>query len=177
MVEAGSPLAQSRVTGAFWLLCVAGGFYGYFAAKGTHAGQDAILIAGCAYLVVTVLLYALLRPVNPVVALLQGALGIVGIATSGDGSFYFGVQCILIGYLVIVSTFLPRTIGVLMVLAGIAQLLFFSTLLPAAFTHKFASIGYVTDGVGEIAMALWLLFIGVNPSRWHAAAARTSVAA
>src|SRR5579883_1617603 len=120
---------------------------------------------------------ALLRPVNPIVALLQGAFGIVGIATSGDGSFYFGVQCILIGYLVIESTFLPRTIGVLMVLAGIAQLLFFSTLLPAAFTHKFASIGYVTDGVGEIAMALWLLIMGVNPSRWLAAASRTSVAA
>ncbi|HZT13996.1 MAG TPA: DUF4386 family protein, partial [Candidatus Baltobacteraceae bacterium] len=88
-----------------------------------------------------------------------------------------GVQCILIGYLVIESTFLPRTIGVLMVLAGIAQLLFFSTLLPAAFTHRFAPIGYAADGVGEIAMALWLLIMGVNPSRWLAAAARTSVAA
>lgn len=164
-----SPLLQSRVAGAFWILCVIAGIYGYFPGRGTHLGKDAILVAGAAYLVVTLLLYTLLRPVNPSVALVAAGFGFVGIATSGDSSAYFGVQCILVGYLVILSTFLPRTIGVLMILAGLGQLLFFSTLLPEWFTHKYASIGYITDGVGEIGLALWLLFVGVNVARWQTA--------
>ena len=157
-----SPLVQSRVAGASWMLCVVAGIYGYFLGRGTHLGKDAILVAAAAYLVVTVLLYTLLRPVNSSVALVAAGFGLVGIATSGDSSAYFGVQCILIGYLVVLSTFLPRTIGVLMVLAGLGQLLFVSTLLPEWFTHKYGPIGYIADGVGEIAFALWLLFIGVN---------------
>ena len=167
-----SPLVQSRVAGAFWMLCVITSIYGYFPGRGTHLGKDASLVAGAAYLVVTILLYTLLRPVNSSVALLAAGFGLVGIATSGDSSAYFGVQCILVGYLVVLSTFLPRAIGVLMILAGLGQLLFFSTLLPEWFTSKYGPIGYVADGVGEIAFALWLLFMGVNVARWQMAASR-----
>ena len=164
-----SPLLQARIAGLFWVICIAGGIYGYFPARGTHLGKDSILIAGAAYLVVTVLLYTLLRAVNQIVAMLAAAFGIIGIATSGEGSFYFGIQCILVGSLVMMSTFLPRVLGILMVLAGLGQALFVSTLLPAHIAVKLAPIGFISDGIGEIAFALWLLIVGVNVAQWHRA--------
>jgi len=165
----------ARVTGFFWMLCVVGGIYGYFPGKGTHLGKEALLVAGAAYLVVTVLLYVLLRPVNSTVAALAAGFGVVGIATSGDGSFYFGIQCVLLGYLVWNSEFLPRTLGALMVLAGVAQLLFFSTLFPELASSRIASIGYFVDGAGEIALALWLLVFGVSETAWRNAHVRQAV--
>src|SRR5271167_1797967 len=36
----------------------------------------------------------------------------------------FGVHCVLTGYLIVKSTFLPRILGVLMVLAGLGYLIF-----------------------------------------------------
>jgi len=54
------------------------------------------------------------------------------------GLVFFGFWCVLIGYLIFRSTFLPRIIGMLEVLAG----------------------------PGETSLMLWLLVKGVNEQRW-----------
>jgi hypothetical protein len=170
-------ITLARITGGFWIYCIVAGIYGLFPGRGTHLGHDAVITALAAYLVVSVLLYALLLPVNPNLALLAAVFGIVGVATSGDVSFYTGIQCVLIGYLIIRSTYIPRTIGALMVIAGLGQIVALSTLLPSPHPSLLDRIGFITDGAGEIAFALWLLIIGVNAVEWSKISERAAVPA
>lgn len=81
---------------------------------------------------------------------------------------FFGFYCILIGYLIFRSTFLPRIIGVLMSLAGLAYVTntlatFLSLPLPMHLAHVVPVLG----GLGELSLMLWLLVMGVNPRRWQ----------
>src|SRR5438552_17219999 len=110
----GEPELAARIAGAFYLVTVLTSLFGFFVARGTHAGDLSNLVAGAAYVVVTMLLYQLLKPVNPGLSLLAAFFGLVGISHSGNSLFFFGFYCMLLGYLIFKSTFLPRTIGVLM---------------------------------------------------------------
>jgi Domain of unknown function (DUF4386) len=76
---------------------------------------------------------------------------------------FFGFYCLLIGYLIFRSTFLPRILGVLMVFAGLGWLSFLSP--PLA---KYLSLYTLALGLlGEGSLMLWLLVIGVNAARWE----------
>lgn len=75
---------------------------------------------------------------------------------------FLGLYCILIGYLIFRSTFLPRILGVLMILAGSGWLAF---LAPPVADH----LSLYIEGLGilaEVLLMLWLLVFGVNPQRW-----------
>ena len=74
---------------------------------------------------------------------------------------FFGFFCILTGYLIFKSTFLPRIIGVLMVIAGLG----WSTFLSSPFGAKYFPY-VVAAAIGEGLLTLWLLVIGVNETRW-----------
>ena len=76
----------------------------------------------------------------------------------------FGISCLLIGYLVCRSTFLPSSLGVLMVVAGSAYL---NLLMPALGNRLFIPWIVVPAVVGEASFTLWLLFMGVKADRWH----------
>ncbi len=78
------------------------------------------------------------------------------------GLVFFGLYCLLIGYLIFRSTFLPRIIGVLMILAGLSYLMFLSPPL-ARYLQPYILF---FPGVGQISLTLWLLVIGVNEQRW-----------
>jgi len=78
------------------------------------------------------------------------------------GLVFFGLYCLLIGYLIFRSTFLPRIIGVLMMLAGLSYLIFFSTPL-ARYLQPYILF---FPGVGQISLTLWLLVMGVNVQGW-----------
>jgi hypothetical protein len=65
------------------------------------------------------------------------------------------------GYLIFKSTFLPRTLGVLMMVAGSAWMLFLS---PSLGTRLFPYI--LASDIGEALLILWLLVVGVNAERW-----------
>jgi hypothetical protein len=82
----------------------------------------------------------------------------------------FGFWCVLIGYLIIRSTFIPRAIGVLEVLAGLCWLTFLWT--PLA--HSLSPYNQALAGFGEMSLTLWLLVMGVNVDRWKETAARDS---
>jgi len=75
----------------------------------------------------------------------------------------FGVHCVLTGYLIVKSTFLPRILGVLMVLAGLGYLIF---LWPPLGDRLFFPYIVVPGVVGEGSLTLWLLVMGVNNMRW-----------
>jgi Domain of unknown function (DUF4386) len=78
------------------------------------------------------------------------------------GLVFFGLYLLLIGYLIFRSTFLPRIIGVLMMLAGLSYLMF----LSPALARSLQPYILVFPGVGQISLTLWLLAIGVNEQRW-----------
>ena len=76
---------------------------------------------------------------------------------------FFGFWCALIGYLIVRSTFLPRIIGILEVIAGLCWL----TFLWPPLAHYLSPFNQVTAAVGELSLMLWLLVMGVNAERWH----------
>jgi Domain of unknown function (DUF4386) len=78
------------------------------------------------------------------------------------GLVFFGFWCILIGYLIFRSTFLPRIIGALEVLAGLGYL----TLLWQPLAHYLYPYNLALAGPGEISLLLWLLVKGVNVRKW-----------
>jgi hypothetical protein len=78
------------------------------------------------------------------------------------GLVFFGLYCLLIGYLIFRSTYLPRIVGVLMMLAGLSYLTFLSPPLARSLQPYIL----VFPGVGQISLTLWLLVMGVNEQRW-----------
>jgi hypothetical protein len=84
-----------------------------------------------------------------------------------NGSFvFFGFYCILVGYLIFKSAFLPRILGAGMVMAGLGWLTFLSPPL----THHLSPY-ILAVGIGEVSLTLWLLVAGVNAERWKQQAA------
>jgi hypothetical protein len=79
------------------------------------------------------------------------------------GLVFFGLYLLLVGILILKSTFLPRILGVLMVLAGLSYVLFLSPPLVWSLQPYIL----VFPGVGQISLCLWLLVIGVNAQRWR----------
>jgi hypothetical protein len=70
----------------------------------------------------------------------------------------FGFYCLVIGYLIFKSTFLPRVVGVLMAFAGLAWLTFLSPALAKHLSPYILAPGLI----GEGSLTLCLLLIGVN---------------
>jgi uncharacterized membrane protein len=79
---------------------------------------------------------------------------------------FFGCYCLSIGYLIFRSTFLPRTLGPLLVIAGLCYQInsFANFLSPAFAANLFPYI--LMPGAAEILLCLWLLVVGVNVQRW-----------
>lgn len=75
---------------------------------------------------------------------------------------FFAVYCLLIGYLILMSTFLPRILGALMVLAGVGWLTFLYEPLGDFLSPYVQLLGIVA----EASLMLWLLVMGVRVERW-----------
>jgi hypothetical protein len=166
-----SPRLRARLAGGLYFFCLmtAGGgetfLHGWL---NYAAGYIAVL--GMA--VVTLLLYSIFKPVNRSVALLAAAINLVGLVFEAlrlnprgvDIALVFtGVSCLLAGYLIFRSTFLPRILGALMALAGLCWITYLSPSLA-----DFLSPWNVAVGVlGEVLVYLWLLVKGVNERRWN----------
>jgi Domain of unknown function (DUF4386) len=83
---------------------------------------------------------------------------------------FFGGYDLLIGYLAFRSTFLPRLIGVFMMITGLGWLTFLIPPLAAQLSP--ANVG--AGAFGEFAMILWLLVMGINAQRWQERASGAS---
>ena len=76
---------------------------------------------------------------------------------------FFGCYCVVIGYLILRSTLLPRILGALMALGGLGWLTFVSPELSLRLSPYNMAPGIF----GETALTVWLLAVGVNTSRWN----------
>lgn len=80
---------------------------------------------------------------------------------------FFGTACLLLGIVIYRSLFLPRILGVLMVIAGSCYLIgsLARLLSPAFASHLFPYI-LLPGALGEWSLTVWLLVIGVNVQKW-----------
>ena len=85
----------------------------------------------------------------------------------GIGLIFFGCVCLVQGYLIFRSGFLPKTIGVLMALAGLSYLTNSITLLLAPAYAEMVVPVLALALLGELALALWLIVKGVNVPKWN----------
>jgi Domain of unknown function (DUF4386) len=85
----------------------------------------------------------------------------------GVGLIFFGFACLCRGYLIFKSGYFPRFLGVLMALAGLGYLSNSLALLlaPALASALFPAV-LAPAFVGELSLALWLTFKGVNVQQW-----------
>ncbi len=168
-----SPGFKARIAGVFYLLSFITGIWAY--ASGRFVAN---LIATVCYVAVTLLFYDLFKPVNKAVSLLAAFFSLAGCVVGALSLFhltsfpinnlvFFGFYCLLIGYLIFRSTFLPRALGVLMAFGGLGWLTFLSP--PLA---KYLSPYNMAPGIlGEGVLTVWLLVFGLNV-RWNEQAAQ-----
>jgi len=132
-----------------------------------------VMLMGCAMLAVTALFY--LAPL----VILQGGAALSSFTTAqlqalavaflrlntyafDMHTVFFGVWCVLAGYLIFKSRFLPRVLGILLMVSGLAWMLYFS---PPLAVHLFPFIA-AASAIGEIPLELWLIVFGLNEARW-----------
>jgi len=85
----------------------------------------------------------------------------------GIGLIFFGCVCLVQGYLIFKSGFLPKTIGVLMALAGLSYLTNSITLILAPAYAEMVVPVLALALLGELALSLWLFVKGVNVPKWN----------
>jgi hypothetical protein len=77
---------------------------------------------------------------------------------------FFGTWLFPLGYLVYRSGFLPRSLGVLLLLDGIAVMIWFLQALLLPDYPAIRTPGLVISLIAEVGLALWLLVVGVKPA-------------
>lgn len=80
---------------------------------------------------------------------------------------YFGGFCLSLGYLIYKSDFMPRVIGILLAIEGIAYFANSFTLFLAPQHASFVFSLLMVSALAEMILCLWLLFMGVNTERWE----------
>jgi len=230
-----SPQTYARLGGVLYLMCIVVPLFGEIFVRGrlivrgdaaatasNILASETLFRAGLAGDALTwlcdiglaVILYVLLKPVNPNVALLAAFLRATFVAVyavaklfllaalvilGGDdflkafepqklqalsylslrlhgyafgfSLIFFGVHCSVIGYLIYKSGYMPRIIGVLLIIAGPGYLInsFAQILDPALGSSLFPWI-VLPAFPAELGLCLWLLVKGVNVQKWEEAA-------
>ena len=176
IVEA-SPRRTARIAGTFYLLTFLTGLPAFVIRS--RFGVTLGLIAGACYVVVTLLFYYIFRPVNRTLSLLAAFVSLVGctigpitaslhLTSPINPLAFFGFYCLLIGYLIFRSTFLPTALGALMAFAGLGWL----TFLSASVASRLQPYNLLPGFIGEGALTVWLLTAGLNDQRWKQQALR-----
>jgi hypothetical protein len=84
------------------------------------------------------------------------------------GMVFFGLHLGVLGFLVYRSRFLPRILGILMVVSALGYLAdSFTKFLLSQSADTLAVVVVVTALIGELPLTLWLLVKGVNVERWR----------
>jgi len=161
-----SPRYKARIAGALYLLSVVTAAFTELFVHGrlNIAGG---LIAVAVMVVVTLLVYDIFKPVNRGLSLLAALFSLVGLSFEAlrlqpqgvnIAIVFAGFYCLLIGYLIFRSSFLPRILGGLMVIGGLGWLTYLSN--PLA--NYLSPYNLASGLLGEASVFLWLLVMGVN---------------
>jgi len=173
-----NPRRFARTAGVFYLLVFVFGIAALKTAGDTRFAAN--LLAAAVYYVVTVMLYQLYKPVSPtgslVTALFSFAALTIGVLSDFGVVWFplntlvlFGAYCVGLGWLTLKATFLPRAIGVLLIVAGLGWL----TYVHPPLVKRLGALAMAPGMVGEGALTFWLLAAGVDPERWRAQSAQS----
>jgi hypothetical protein len=175
-IAGASPRFKARIAGALYLLSLLmAAFTELFVRGPLNIAGGLIAVAGM--VAVTLLLYDIFKPVNRGLSLLAAFFGLVGLTFEvlrlqprgvNIAIVFSGLYCLLIGYLILRSTFLPRVLTVLMAFAGLGWLTFLSP--PLA--HHLSPYNLAAGALAELSVFLWLLVMGLNAQRWNELTAR-----
>ena len=76
---------------------------------------------------------------------------------------FFGIHCLLLGYLLFQSDLFPKWTGVLLIAAAFGYLIeSFGFIFFPELKSTFALIVGFSAGIGEVSLTLWLLIKGIN---------------
>ena len=113
------------------------------------------------------------RATEPVASQLQGAVKIFLAPGFSGEDVFFGCQIASVGYLIARSSFLPRAIGVLLMLGGAGFLITsFAKFVSPALGARLSPLILPIAVLGEGSLALWVLVKGVNVEQWRSTVAR-----
>ena len=176
---------KARIAGLLYLLVFVIGPSGASSATPTNVIGMLACDVG-----VALILYVLLKPVGRRMALLGAVFRLICVAILAVNSLNyfgvldlfhaahsaaafntgyaialvpFGIQCLLFGYLIFKSGFLPRILGILFALAGLGYLI---CVWPPLGQRLFFPYIVIPGVIGEGALTLWLLIFGVNVKQW-----------
>jgi len=83
-------------------------------------------------------------------------------------TIFFGFDILVLGYLVFVSTFMPRAIGVLLLVDAASYVVYaFSDILAPGFAAHLVPWVQLPALAGEGSLTVWLLVVGLNSQRWQ----------
>jgi hypothetical protein len=86
----------------------------------------------------------------------------------GISLVFFGCECLVLGYLIFTSGYLPKILGVLMQIAGLCYLInSFALFLSPAFENLIFPAVLVPSFIAESSLCLWLIVKGVNVAKWE----------
>ena len=166
-----SPRFKARIAGALYLLSVVTAACAelFLHGRWNVAGG---LIANAGMAAVALILYVIFKPVNSSLSMLAALFSLVGLTFEAvrwnprgvDVAIVFaGFYCLLIGYLIFKSTFLPRILGGLMVLGGLGWLTYLSNPLVAYLSPYNLACALVA----EASVFLWFLAMALNAPKWQ----------
>ena len=100
------------------------------------------------------------------------SLALFALKLHGDGYaislVFFGFACLSLGYLIFKSSYLPKTIGVLIAVAGGCYLVnSFSLFLAPRFAAKLFPSLFMPIFIAQLSLTLWLLLKGVDKQKWN----------
>jgi hypothetical protein len=167
-----SPQLRARIAGICYVVTFVGGIYALVNADARIAAN---IVATIAYFAVSYLFYGIYRPVHKTISAIAAAVSFGALILGMLQMFrlvppfinnlvFFGVYCLLIGWLTYKSTFLPKFIGVLLAIGGIGWLTFASP----ALVRLLQPYNMIPGMLGEGVLTLWLVIFGVNAERWNA---------
>lgn len=82
------------------------------------------------------------------------------------GLVFFGVYCLIVGYVVFSSKMVPNFLGILYIISGLGYLInSFIMLLSKGFANPVFAYVAIPIFIGELSFCLWLLIKGVDNSK------------
>lgn len=83
------------------------------------------------------------------------------------GLIFFGFACLIYGYLIFWSGYLPKILGIMLIVAGLSYLANSFTLILIPKYYEIVFLFLVLCLIAELSLSLWLICKGVNISKWN----------
>jgi hypothetical protein len=166
---------KARMAGVLFLLLVlTAGFTEFFARGKLSLAADlaAGFIEVSCMIAVTLLLYDIFKPVDRRLSLLAASFNFVALTLEllqvlphgvNIGLGFHGFYWIVISYLILKSTFLPRILSALTAIAGLCWLTFLSPPLANYLSPYSLASALLVEG----SVFMWFLVMGLNVPKWE----------